>query len=67
MIKYIIGILVSFVFTCMFGLNIVLNFMYKNYLFCFLSFTMTICAFAICARNIIDITKHIKENKNVTS
>ena len=63
MIKYIIGILVSFVFTCMFAFNIVLNIIYHNYPFAFLSLMVAIISFAQLANVIIEMRRFIKEKK----
>ena len=60
-IKYVIGILLSFVFTCMFAFNIVLNIMHRNITFAFLSLISALCSFMLFIKGIIEIYKYIKE------
>lgn len=55
-IKYIVICGICFVLGSMFILNIALNILYSNYIFAFLSFTMTINAFAICAKSLMCLT-----------
>lgn len=62
-IAYIIQILVGFIFTCMFAINIVLNIMHRNITFAFLSLCTTICSFAVAWRGVLDLRDSIKKNK----
>lgn len=65
-IKYIVICGICFVLGSLFALNIALNILNSNYIFAFLSFTMTINAFAICAKSLMCITGHassIREEK----
>jgi len=65
-IKYITICGVCFVLGSLFALNIALNILNSDYIFAFLSFTMTINAFAICTKSLmclIGYANSIREEK----